>query len=79
MQSFQQNRHIIVHGLVALKMLVSLISHFVACSPRTVVDRQIDRQTHRSTTVTLTAHARRGLIIAINDDEYSYLGATTTQ
>ena len=53
-QSFQQNRHIIFHTLVALKLLV---------------DRQIDRQTdrrtdgwtHRPTTVTLAAHARRGL------------------
>ena len=44
-------------ALVALKMLVSLISRLVACSP----SRQTDRQTHRTTTVTLTAHARRGL------------------
>ena len=46
MQSFQQNRHILFHALVALKMLVSLISRLVACSPRIVVDRQtIDRHT----------------------------------
>ena len=45
MQSFQQNRHIIFHALVALKMLVSLIRRLVACSPRIVVDRQTDRQT----------------------------------
>ena len=31
---------------------ISLISHLVACSPRIVVDRH----THRTTTVTLTAH-----------------------
>ena len=42
-------------------MLVSLISRLVACSPRIVVDKQ--RQTHRTTTVTLAAHARRGLIL----------------
>ena len=60
-QSFQQNRHIIFLALVALKLLVSLISRLVACSARIVVDRQ----THRTTTVTLAAHARRGLIITL--------------
>ena len=45
------------HALVALKLLVSLISRLVACSARIVVDKQ----THRPTTVTLAAHARRGL------------------
>ena len=49
-------------ALVALKLLVSLISRLVACSARTVADRQTDKQTHRTTTVTLAAHARRGLI-----------------
>ena len=39
-QSFQQNRHILFHALVALKLLVSLISRLVACSARIVVDRQ---------------------------------------
>ena len=60
MQSFQQNRHLIFHALVALKMLVSLISRLVACSPRIVVDRQTNRQSDRPTkltTVTLAAHA----------------------
>ena len=61
-QSFQENRHIIFHALVALKLLVSLISRLVACSARIVVDRQTNRQTHRPTTVTLAAHACRGLI-----------------
>ena len=52
------------HALVALKLLVSLISRLVACSARIVVDRQTERQTqtHRPTTVTLAAHARRGLM-----------------
>ena len=64
MQSFQQNRHIIFLALVALKLLVSLIICLVACSARIVVDTQTDRQrTDRHTTVTLAAHARRGLII----------------
>ena len=61
-QSFQQNRHIHFHALVALKLLVSLISRLVACSARIVVDRQTNKQTHRTTTVTLAAQARRGLM-----------------
>ena len=44
---YQQNRHIIFHALVALKLLVSLISRLVACSPRIVIDRQRDRHTER--------------------------------
>ena len=62
-QSFQQNRSILFLALVALKLLVSLISRLVACSARIVVDKQSDKQTHRLSTVTLAAHARRGLII----------------
>ena len=66
-QSFQQNRHIIFPALVALNLLVSLISRLVARGARIVVDKQTngqtDRQTHRTTTVTLAAHARRGLMI----------------
>ena len=65
-QPFPQNHHIIFHALVALKMLVSLKSRLVACSPRRVVDKQTDRQrdkqTHKTTTVTLDAHARPELI-----------------
>ena len=61
-ESFQQNRHISFLALVALKLLVSLISRLVACSARIVGDRQTDRQTHRTTTMTLDAHARRGLM-----------------
>ena len=57
-QSFQRNRHVTFLALVALKLLVSLISRLVTCSARIVADKQ----THRTTTVTLSAHARRGLI-----------------
>ena len=51
------------HALVALKLLVSLISRLVACSARIVGDKHIYKQTdkHRPSTVTLAAHARRGL------------------
>ena len=41
--------------------MVSLISRLVACSPR-IECAQTDRQTDRTTTVTLAAHARRGLM-----------------
>ena len=61
-QSFQQNRHISFPALVALNLLVSLISRLVARSAKIVVDKQTNKQTHRTTTVTLAAHARRGLI-----------------
>ena len=60
---YLQNRRVIFHALVALKLLVSLISRLVAWSVQIVVDRQTNRQTnrHRTTTctVTLAAHARR--------------------
>ena len=56
-QSFQQNRHINFPALVALKLLISLMSRLVACSPRFRPDRHTDRHTDRTTTVTLAAHA----------------------
>ena len=74
-QSFQRNRHILFLALVSLKLLVSLISCLVACRARIVADKQTDRQTDRQTdtqndyckSVTLAAHARRGLIIVLDD------------
>ena len=51
--------HVNFLALVALKLLVSLMSRLVACSPR-IVDRHTNTQTHRTTTVTLAAHAHRG-------------------
>ena len=48
-QSFQQNRHIIFVALVALRLLVSLISHPVAFSPRIVVDTHTPTQTDTQT------------------------------
>ena len=47
--------------LVALKRLVLLLGSLIACIARIVVDRH----THRQTTVTLAAHARRGIITNI--------------
>ena len=43
-----------------LEPLVLLMNWFGACSARISGDRQTHTQTHRMTTVTLTAHARRG-------------------
>ena len=57
-QSFQENRLFYFHAFVALKLLVSLIGRLVACTARISVDRQTDRPS----TVTLAAHARRGLM-----------------
>ena len=71
-----ENRLVNFQVRVVLKPLVSLISHLVACSARVSVDThthtQTDRQTDRQTdkpTVTLAAHARRGLIM---DERYNY-------
>ena len=59
---FSKNRHVIFLSLVALKLLVSLISHLGACTPRIVLLTHTHTQTDRTTTVTLAAHACRGLI-----------------
>ena len=61
---FWRNRHIIFRALVALEPLLSLMSRFGAFSARISGDRQTHThtQTHRTTTVTLAAYARRGLI-----------------
>ena len=58
------NRLFNFRALVLLQLLVSLKSCVVACSARIETDRQTDThtQTHRPSTVTLAAHARRGLI-----------------
>ena len=58
---FSQIGHIIFRALVALKMSVPFTCRFAACSSRIKV-RQTDTQTDRPSTVTLTAHARRGLM-----------------
>ena len=57
--SLERSRFSKIACLFFVPLLVSLISRLVACSPRIVVDKQ----THRTTTVTLAAHARRGLIM----------------
>ena len=59
---FSQIGHIIFRALVALKTSVPFACRFVACGSRIKVS-QTDTQTDRPSTVTLAAHARRGLII----------------
>ena len=61
-QSFQENRPFFL-ARVVLKPLVLLIGRLVACSSRISVDRQAHRETDKPTTVTLAAHACRGVII----------------
>ena len=65
---FSQIGHIIFRAVVALKTSVPFTCRFVACSSRIKVeqtdrqtDRETDTQTDRPSTVTLAAHARRGL------------------
>ena len=48
---------------MALNPFVSLIGRLVARSGRKRGNRQTDRQNDKTTTVTLAAHARRGLMI----------------
>ena len=68
---FSQIGHIMFRAVVALNTSVPFACRFVACSSRIKVeqtDRQTDRQTDthtqtdRPSTVTLAAHARRGLM-----------------
>ena len=60
---FGKMRHITIDLLVVHNPMVPLIGRLVACTART----RADRQTDRTTTVTLAANARRGLIISPND------------
>ena len=62
--SFQEKRPIKIKDLATLKRLVAVIGRPVPCTARLAsrrTDRQTDRQTDRPSTVTLAAHARRGL------------------
>ena len=71
-QSFQQNRQFTFRALVALKMLVSLISRLVACSPRIVrrrTDKQTDRQTH-----TQNDYCNPRCACAPRVNNYTYMG-----
>ena len=71
-QSFQANRLIVFQVGVVLKTLISLIGLLEPCSARIYAHRQTDRltdngHTHRPTTVTLAADARRGLKRCTNE------------
>ena len=58
-------RHFIFQVRVVLKTLVSLMGRLEPCSARIAADRQ-QTDTLRPTTVTLAAHARRGLIKGVS-------------
>ena len=58
MQFFQEKLHFKYQALVVLKSLVLLMGRLVACSVRIAADKQTDRQTHRTTTVTLACMLR---------------------
>ena len=75
MQYFYENRHFKNQASVALNPLVSLFGRLVARSGRKRGNRQTDGrtdgQTYRPSTVTLAAHARRGLIKGLHCTEGS--------
>ena len=81
--SFSQIGHIIFRALVALKTSVPFVCRFVSCSSRIKVNRQTDRPS----TVTLAAHALRGIIKetaeissgTVYTISLYYLGAATPQ
>ena len=70
MQYFYENRYFKNQASVALNPLVSLFGRFVARSARISgtgqTDGRTDRQNDRPSTVTLAAHARRGLTTLLN-------------
>ena len=71
MQSFQEKRPIKIKELVTLKRFVAVTGRPVPCTARLAsrrTDRQTDRQTDRRT-VTLAAHARRGLTSGANSGQ----------
>jgi len=61
---FRKNCLFIIASIWTLNMMVSLVLLVIARTARTACGLT-DRQTHRTTTVTLAVHARQGLIIVI--------------
>ena len=67
MQYFYENRYFENQASVALNPLVSLFGSLVARSGRISGTVQTDGRMDRPSTVTLAAHARRGLIKVLTD------------
>ena len=59
---FKKTHHIIFQACLALKLLLSVISHLIACGLRANVDKYIDRDPDRKITVTLTLHVPRDVL-----------------
>ena len=69
-RQFKEKRHFNIAGNMMLNTMASFVILLIARTARIAcadrhTDRQTDRQTHthETTTITLAAHARRGLII----------------
>ena len=67
MQYFYENRYFKNQASVALNPLVAVFGRLVARSARIRGTGQTDGRTDRPSTVTLAAHARRGLIIRCSE------------
>ena len=66
-RQFKEKRHFNNAANLTFNMMVSFVIRLIACTARVAcADRQTVRHTHthETTTVTLTAHACRGLIIS---------------
>ena len=63
MQLFLENCHFKNQASVALNPFVSLLGHFVTRGGKKSGNGRTDGRTDKQSTVTLAAHARRGLII----------------
>ena len=64
-RQFYEKRHFIIAANLTLNTMVSFIILLIARTARIACpDRQTDRQNDKPSTVTLAAHARRGLIMS---------------
>ena len=65
-RQFKEKRHFNIAANLTLNTMVSFVILLVARTARIAcADRQTDRQNDKPSTVTLAAHARRGLIMHI--------------
>ena len=63
-RQFKEKRHFNIAANLTLNTMVSFVIFLIARTARIAcADRHTDTHTHETTTVTLTAHARRGLIM----------------
>ena len=66
-RQFYEKRHFNIAANLTLNTMVSFIIFLIARTARIACpDRQTDRQNDKPSTVTLAAHARRGLIILLD-------------